>query len=93
MARIAGVTNLRCPYVRETNFLSSFYSGLALFRIRIQQQARDGILGTTILIQVSGHKLESSQTQVFIWFYTLIFPFYKMLFMNGLEFSGFADFL
>jgi hypothetical protein len=42
----------------------------------------------------SGHKLESYQTRVFAWFSTLIFSFYKMLFMNRLEFffvSTFAD--
>jgi hypothetical protein len=46
-----------------------------------------------IFIEVSGHKLESSQTRVFVWFSTLIFTFYKVLFMNRLEFSCFADFL
>jgi hypothetical protein len=40
---------------------------------------------------VSGHKLKSSQTQIFVWFSTLFFPFYKMLFMNRLDFSCFAD--
>ncbi len=44
------------------------------------------------LVEISGHKLDSSQTQVFVWFSTHIFPFYKMLFMNRLEFSCFADF-
>jgi hypothetical protein len=39
------------------------------------------------------HKLGPSQTQVFVWFSTLIFQFYKMLFMKRLEFSCFADFL
>ncbi len=41
--------------------------------------------------EVSGHKLESSETQVFAWFSTIIFPFFKMLFTNRLEFSCFAD--
>ncbi len=41
--------------------------------------ARDGIL-------------ESSQTRVFVWFSTLIFPFYKMLFMKRLEYSCFVHF-
>jgi hypothetical protein len=41
---------------------------------------------------VSGHKLDSSQTEVFVWFSTLIFPFYKMLFMNRVEVSCFTDF-
>ncbi len=45
------------------------------------------------LVEVSGHKLESSQTRVFVWFSNLIFPFFKMLFMNILEFSCVADFL
>jgi hypothetical protein len=44
-------------------------------------------------LEFSGHKLESSQTLVFDWFSTLIFPLYKMHFMNRLEFSCFADFL
>jgi hypothetical protein len=35
-----------------------------------------------ILVEVSGHKLEPSQTKVFVWLSTLIFSFYKMLFMN-----------
>jgi len=48
---------------------------------------------TAFLVDVSGHKLKSCQTRVFVWFSTLIFPFYKMLFMNRLEFSCFADFL
>jgi hypothetical protein len=30
--------------------------------------------------------------QVFVWFSTLIFLFYKMLFMNRLNFSSFVDF-
>ncbi len=38
--------------------------------------------------EVSGLKLESSQTR----FSTLIFPFYKKLFMNRFEFSRIADF-
>ncbi len=42
--------------------------------------------GREFLVEVSGHKLETSQTQVFVWFTTLFFPFYKMLFMNRLEF-------
>ncbi len=46
-----------------------------------------------IIVQVAGHKLEYSQTLVFVWYSTLIFPFYKMLFMNRLEFSCFPDFL
>jgi hypothetical protein len=31
-------------------------------------------------------------TRVFVWFFTLVFLFYKMLFMNRLAFSCFADF-
>ncbi len=42
------------------------------------------------LVKVSGHKLESSQTQVFVWFSALTFPFHKMLFMKRLKFSCFA---
>jgi hypothetical protein len=41
--------------------------------------------------KVSGHKLEYCQTRVFVWFSTLIFPIYKMLFINSLDFS-LADF-
>jgi hypothetical protein len=44
------------------------------------------------LVEVSGHKLESSQTPVFVWFSTLIFLFYKMLFTIKLGFFCFADF-
>ncbi len=36
--------------------------------------------------RLSGHKRESFQTWVFVWFFTRIFPFYKMLFTNRLEF-------
>ncbi len=52
----------------------------------------DGILEQYFLVEVSGHQLESSQTLVIVWFSTLIFPFYNILFKNRLEFSGFADF-
>ncbi len=44
------------------------------------------------LVEVSRHKLESSQAQVFVWFSTPIFPFYKVLFMNRLEFFLFRRF-
>jgi hypothetical protein len=47
---------------------------------------------TAFLVEVSGHKHDSSQTRVFVWFSALIFPFYIMLFMKRLEFSCFADF-
>ncbi len=42
--------------------------------------------------EVSGYKLESSQSLLIVWFSTFIFLFYKMLFMSKLEFSCFADF-
>jgi hypothetical protein len=29
--------------------------------------------------------------KIFVWFSTFIFPFYKIFFMNRLEFSCFAD--
>jgi hypothetical protein len=45
---------------------------------------------TPCFVEVSGHKLEASQTGVFVWFSTLILTFYKMLFMNRLEFCCFA---
>ncbi len=51
--------------------------------------ARDGILKQLFLVEVSGHKLESSQARVLIRFSTLIFPLYKMLFMNIVELRGF----
>jgi hypothetical protein len=34
------------------------------------------------LVEVSWHNLESSLVRVIVWFSALIFPFYKMLFMN-----------
>jgi hypothetical protein len=46
-----------------------------------------------LLVEVSGHNHESSQTRVFVWFSTPIFPLYKMLFMNRIELSCFTDFL
>ncbi len=38
------------------------------------------------LVEVSGHKLESSPTRVFVWFSNLFFQFYKILFMIDLKF-------
>ena len=52
-----------------------------------------GYRGGILERQVSEHKFESSQTWVFVWFSTLIFPFYKMLFMNRLEFLVSRTFL
>jgi hypothetical protein len=46
----------------------------------------DGILER----HFSGHKLESSVSGFFVWFSTLICPFYKVLFMKRLEFSCFG---
>jgi hypothetical protein len=46
----------------------------------------------TLLVEISGQKLESSQAGVFVWFSTLIFPFHRMLLMNRQEFSCFAAF-
>ncbi len=37
------------------------------------------------LVEVFGPKLKSSQTRVFAWFSTLIFPCYKILLMNRLD--------
>ncbi len=50
---------------------------------------------TAFLVEVLGHKLESSQTRLFVKFSTLIFPFYEMrlTMTNILELSCFADFL
>jgi hypothetical protein len=47
---------------------------------------------TVFLVEVSGHKLETSQTRVFVWFSTLLSPFYKMLTMKRFEFSCIVDF-
>ncbi len=47
---------------------------------------------TAFLVEVTGHKLESSQTWDFVCFSTLIFLFYRLIFLNRLEFSCFADF-
>ncbi len=41
---------------------------------------------TTFLVEVSGHKLESSQSRIFVWFSNFNFPFKKMLLMNRLFF-------
>ncbi len=48
-------------------------------------------LNGIFIVEVSG-KNSSLIRLVFVWFSTLIFPFYKVLFMNRLEFSCFADF-
>ncbi len=42
----------------------------------------------SILAEISGQKIEYSQTRVFVSFSTFVFLFYKMLFMNRLEFSS-----
>ncbi len=48
----------------------------------------------SILVEVSGHKLESSNDSGFVWFSILNFPFYNIIFLNRLEyfvkFSGFC---
>ncbi len=31
-----------------------------------------------VLVEVSGHNLESPQTLLFVWFYIIIFSFYKI---------------
>ena len=47
-----------------------------------------------ISVEVSGHKLESSQTPSFcLVFYPHFSILHKMLFTNRLEFSCFTDFL
>jgi hypothetical protein len=48
---------------------------------------------TTVLVEVSGHKLESSQTRVFVWFSTLVFLLFKMSFRNRVEFMSQGIFL
>jgi hypothetical protein len=47
---------------------------------------RDWRVIVLVLVLVSGHKIESSQTRVFVWFSTQVFLFYKMLFMNSSSF-------
>ncbi len=47
-----------------------------------------------IFAKFSGHKLDSSQARVFVWFFTLIFSVLQnALHVIRLEFSCFADFL
>ncbi len=58
----------------------------------LAKMSGDGILEMAFLVEVSGHKLASSQTRVCVWFSVLSFSFYIMLFMNRLEFSCSADF-
>jgi hypothetical protein len=53
---------------------------------------KDGILEQPFFVDVSGHKLDYYQTRVLSSFLPLFFLLYKMLFMNRLEFSCFADF-
>jgi hypothetical protein len=48
---------------------------------------------SAFLVEGYGHKLVSSQTRVFVLFSNLIFRSTKMLFVNTLDFSFFADFL
>jgi hypothetical protein len=44
------------------------------------------------VVEVSGHNRVFSDSRFCLFFFTLVFPFYKMLFMNSLEFSCLADF-
>jgi hypothetical protein len=44
-----------------------------------------------IFSQGFGHKLESSQTRVFVWFSTFFLAIYKVLYMNRGQFSCFTD--
>jgi|LakMenEpi03Aug12_release.lakeMendotaPanAssembly.Ray.scaffolds.fasta_scaffold5164490_1 hypothetical protein len=48
--------------------------------------------GISTVVEVSGHKLESSQSRVLYVFLPSFFRFYKMIFMNRLDFSCFVDF-
>ncbi len=65
---------------------------LRLFSFKVILRAQRRNYWTTVLVEVSGHNLESSQTQVFVWLSSLVFLFYTMLFMHRLQFSCFADF-
>ncbi len=47
---------------------------------------------TAFLVEVSGHKLETSQTQVFVWFSSPNISVLQMLFINRFVMSCFADF-
>ncbi len=48
----------------------------------------------SILVEVSRHKLGLLRLYSrFVWFSTLVFPFYKMIFMNRHEYSYFGDLL
>jgi hypothetical protein len=59
------------------------------------RRLRDAAPGMELLNSIfsQGFINLSSQTQVFVWFSTFVFPFFKMLYMNRLEFSCFADIL
>ncbi len=46
-----------------------------------------------LFVEISGHKLASSQTRVLFSFLPSFFPFYEMLFMKRHKFSCIADFL
>ncbi len=48
---------------------------------------------SAFLVDVSGHKLESTQTRVFVWFSTFIFLFFKMLFTKDSSFYDLRIFL
>ncbi len=100
--------NCVCESVHYTNVIMSLHKPATLSKIGITKTTRHPLFFDSLwheefmqtwifrrafLVEVSGHKLESSQTRLFVWFSTLIFPFYKMLFMNRLKFSFFADFL
>jgi hypothetical protein len=47
--------------------------------IKITKNPQRQNSGTAFLVEVSGHKLESSQARVFAWFSIPFFSFYKML--------------
>ncbi len=78
------------PNISCHTSLCSIYNSLGLWLEKGKNLK--WISWTATLVKVSGHKLKSYQTRVFVWFSTLIFPFHNILFMNRLQFSSFADF-
>ncbi len=76
------------PNLSRHTYLCSIYNSLG----GEGKEPEMDFLNAATLVEVSGHKLESSQTRVSVWFSTPIFPFYDILFMNRLSFSCFADF-
>ncbi len=73
-----------CPYIYSLSS-SNVYQLITLSPILRRNSWK------AFLVGVSGRKLELL-TRVLFLVFTLTFPYYKMLFMNRLKFSCFADF-